>query len=305
MLDKIYLEITNVCNLSCSFCHKTKREKRLMTAEEFDLLTDKLKGKIRFLYFHLMGEPTLHPLLPDFIRSAREKGFLPMLTTNGSLLGEKGELLLQSLPHKISISLHAPEANPTFSSDGYLDDCILFAKRAAEKGCIVALRLWNLGSDADNSDILSKLHEEFPGEWKSIRGGISEKLGEKLFLEWGERFEWPDDEPNEVFEGSSGGGVKNCDKKPLKAFSCESKEEPEVFCYALRTHAGVLVDGSVVPCCLDADGVLTLGNLFESELDDILASPRAKAIFDGFSQRRAAEKFCQSCGFVKKFNIKS
>ena len=98
MLDKIYLEITNVCNLDCTFCHKTARAKKLMSAQEFDLLIDKLAGKAKYLYFHLMGEPTLHPLLPHFIKTARDKGFLPMITTNGSLLREKGEALLSALP---------------------------------------------------------------------------------------------------------------------------------------------------------------------------------------------------------------
>ena len=278
MPDKIYLEITNVCNLSCSFCHKTKREKRLMTAKEFDILTDKLKGKIRFLYFHLMGEPTLHPLLPEFIRSAREKGFLPMLTTNGSLLGEKGELLLQSLPHKISISLHAPEANPTFASDSYLDDCILFAKRAAEKGCIVALRLWNLEGNAltpsenkENAAILGALADAFPLLWKDTRSG--KRLGDKVYLEWGETFDWPD--MDAVDHGES------------------------CFCYGLRDQIGVLVDGTVVPCCLDADGKIPLGNLLQTPLEDILNSPRARAIKEGFDARRAIEPLCRHCGYAQ------
>lgn len=282
MLDKIYLEITNVCNLSCSFCHKTSRQKRLMTEEEFELLTDKLYGKAKYLYFHLMGEPTLHPLLPKFILRAKEKGFLPMLTTNGSLLGEeRGRLLLECLPYKISVSLHAPEANPTFASEGYLDGCIDFAKKAAERGTIVALRLWNLGSDADNTDVLKRLHSEFPDEWTPVRGGSSEKLAPKLFLEWGKRFEWPD----EALEAEGDGDG--------------------IFCYALRDHVGILVDGSVVPCCLDADGSLTLGNLYESELEEILSSPRAKAIFNGFSRHFATEEMCKNCGFAKKFRNRS
>ena len=77
MLEKIYLEITNVCNLDCSFCHKTARPHRRMTNEDFELLTDRLQGEVKYLFFHLMGEPLLHPLLPQFVRRAREKGFLP------------------------------------------------------------------------------------------------------------------------------------------------------------------------------------------------------------------------------------
>lgn len=278
MLDKIYLEISNVCNLDCSFCHKTKRQKRFMTKEEFDTLTDKLQGKAKYLYFHLMGEPTLHPLLPEFLDIARAKGFLPVITTNGSLLSSKGDDLFDHIPYKISISLHAPEANSAFDDERYLASCIDFAKKAAKKECIVALRLWNLGSDADNSDILATLHEAFPGEWVPIRGGSGERMAHKIFLEWGERFEWPDAEAK------------------------ESDEVAPAFCYALRDHVGVLVDGSVVPCCLDADGSITLGNLFDEDLEEIVSSPRAKAIYDGFSRRRAVEPLCRSCGFIKRFN---
>ena len=245
MLDKIYLEITNVCNMDCSFCHKTSRQKRIMTEEEFDFLTEKLRGRATYLYFHLMGEPTLHPLLPKFIKIAKSKGFRPILTTNGSLLGEKGEKLLEETPYKISISLHAPEANPKFADPTYLDNCIDFAKKSAQRGTIIALRLWNLGSDADNSEILDRLHRAFPDEWTQFRDGMSQKLAPKLFLEFGERFDWPDD------------------ALP------DAPADTEVFCYALRTHVGILVDGSVVPCCLDSEGTLTLGNLHESEFAGI------------------------------------
>ncbi|MBQ8381608.1 MAG: SPASM domain-containing protein [Clostridia bacterium] len=278
MIRKAYLEITNVCNLSCTFCHKTARPPRTMTEAEFDALTDRLAG-IRHLYFHLMGEPTLHPLLPRFIEIAKAKGFLPMLTTNGSLLSQKGDLLLKTLPHKISISLHAPAANPAFADPAYLSTAIDFARRAAEGGCIVALRLWNLGSaeEAENAPILEKLHAAFPGQWAPVRRGNGFVLAEKLFLEWGEQFDWPDPAAPALPEGA------------------------ELFCHGLRDQIGVLCDGTVVPCCLDADGNLALGNLFETELCEILASPRARAIYDGFTRRRGAEELCRRCGYARRF----
>ena len=278
MLDRIYLEITNICNLDCSFCHKTARTKRMMSAEEFDSLLEKIEGKSRYLFFHLMGEPTLHPLLPRFVDAARQKGFLPAITTNGSLLKQTGELLLAALPYKISISLHAPEANAAFSAPDYLQTCISFAKEAAAKGCIIALRLWNLGSDADNSKILDALHTSFPGEWRDLRGGSSQRLSTRIFLEWGERFAWPD---------------------PALP---ESDPDADLFCYGLRDQIGILVDGTVVPCCLDADANLALGNLFSSDLEQILASPRAKSIYDGFTRRRAVESLCRKCGYAKRFS---
>ncbi len=277
MLEKAYLEITNICNMACDFCHGTCRAPREMTMTEFETLTDRLEGEAEYLYFHLMGEPLSHPLLPQFIARAREKGFRPMLTTNGSLLGEVGEALLKSPPHRISISLHAPAANRAFAHPSYLNDCISFAKKAAAQGVIVVLRLWNLGGagEHENDGILETLHAEFPNEWVKNRAGY--RFAERLYLEWDREFVWPD---------------KNAPQAPPKT---------DIFCYGLRNHVGILVDGTVVPCCLDADGVMALGNLFETPLQEILATPRARAIKTGFDCRRAVEPLCRTCGFVKKF----
>lgn len=278
-IDKAFLEITNACNLSCSFCHGTKRAKRSLSVGEFEQLTDALAGQVTYLYFHLMGEPFLHPLLGQFVKRAWEKGFRPMLTTNGSLLSGRGQAVLENLPYKISISLHAPAANPAFADDAYLENCIAFAREVAARGCIVALRLWNLESaDAQtNAAVLERLHAAFPGEWGEVRGGSSLRLAPKLFLEWGKRFDWPD-----------------------PAAPAADADTP-IFCYGLRDQIGILCDGTVVPCCLDAEGNLALGNLFFTPLEDILKGARAKAIYDGFTRHRAAESLCRRCGYAKRF----
>ena len=281
MLDKIYLEITNTCNLDCTFCHKTVRQKAFMTKEQFAAILEKIRGKAKYLYMHLMGEPTLHPLLPDFVEKARENGFLPAITTNGSLLKKTGAQLLAAHPYKISISLHAPGANAAFSADGYLDSCVDFAKRAAESGTFVALRLWNLGTDKDNSGTILHLHNAFPGEWRDLRGGSSQRLCERVFLEWAEQFDWPDTE------------------------APEADANADMFCYGLRDQIGILVDGTVVPCCLDADANLALGNIFDTDLDAILSSERARKIYDGFTRRRATESFCRKCGYARRFSKSS
>ena len=142
----------------------------------------------------------------------------------------------------------------------------------------MALRLWNLGTDADNSHILEFLYKSFPGEWYDQRGGKSQRIGDKIFLEWGEHFEWPDP------------SLPECDV------------DADRFCHGLRDQIGILVDGTVVPCCLDSDGNIPLGNIFENTLDEILNSPRARAIYDGFTRRRAVESLCRKCGYAKRFS---
>ena len=268
---RAYLEITNCCNLACAFCHGTARAMKVMRAEEFELLTDRLQGQAEYLYFHLLGEPLTHPLLPEFIHSAVGKGFRPMLTTNGTLLPERSAALLETPLYKISISLHAPEGNGVFAGPEYLAGCTEFARRASDAGIITVLRLWNLGGmENGNNTILDTLHREFPGPWNEIRSGY--RLKEKVFLEWGQKFDWPDLALPEIGR--------------------------EFFCYGLRDQIGILADGTVVPCCLDAEGAISLGNLFDSTLEDILSSPRAKALYNGFTKHFAAEALCRRCGYA-------
>lgn len=244
------------------------------------MLTDKLIGQVKFLYFHLMGEPFLHPLLPEFVQIARHKGFIPVLTTNGTLLQQRSDLL-DALPHKIQISLHSHEGNNRQRVASYIGSVMAFAKEAARRSCIVVLRLWNQGgANRLNESILQLIAEHQPRPWTERHDGW--KLADNLFIENDVQFEWPD---------------KNHD----------TYDEKEVFCYALRNQIGILVDGTVVPCCLDHNGDLKLGNLFEQTITDIVSSSRAQAIYQGFTSHTAIEPLCQRCGYstvAKRFRSK-
>lgn len=246
-----------------------------MSEEEFRSLLPKLRPYSDFLYFHLMGEPLCHPDLERFLKLAGEAGFRVILTTNGTLLKSKQDILL-SAPgvHKINISLHAFEANDlSIPFTDYLAQCFAFGK-AAEGQKLVVYRLWNHGgAEEKNQQILAAMKAFFPAPWKEDRKGI--RIGDRVFLEYGDKFDWPD---LTAPEGSQ-----------------------HVFCYALRDQIGVLCDGTVVPCCLDHEGDLALGNLFEESMDSILNTDRAKAIYDGFSGRVAAEALCRKCGYARRF----
>lgn len=272
---KVYLEISNLCNLSCAFCPGTKRQPGRMQEQEFMAVLDKLQPYTDYLYFHLMGEPLCHPRLERFLELAGERGYRVILTTNGTLLHKHQQMLLaaQGL-HKVNISLHAFEANDLcVSFEDYLKDCLSFGRAAAGRKLVV-YRLWNHGGqDKRNQQILAALEKSFPKPWAQERQGI--RLAERTYLEHGEKFGWPDLSAEDGGEG--------------------------VFCYGLRDQIGVLWDGTVVPCCLDHEGDLALGNLLEQEMEEILQSPRAKAIYEGFSQRKAAEELCRKCGYARRF----
>ena len=196
MLKRAYIEITNICNLRCSFCPGTGRKKEFMPPERFRLLAEKLRGHVKYLYLHVMGEPLLHPRLGEILSIAADLGFRVCLTTNGTLLGERGEAVLTARGmHKVSVSLHSAEGNGMEDMAEYLTAVWDFSRRASAAGIICALRLWNLGgAEERNGEILSFLEERVgcrPLSLPQPRRG-SWKLGERLYLEQAERFDWPD-----------------------------------------------------------------------------------------------------------------
>ena len=272
---KVYLEISNLCNLNCTFCPGTQRPKQQMSREVFCILLEKLRPFTDYLYFHLMGEPLCHPLLEDFLHLAGESGFKVILTTNGTLLQKQQDILLAAPAlHKVNISLHAFEANDlTIPFEDYLSQCFEFGK-AAEGKIIACYRLWNQGGqDLANGAILRAMEGSFPKPWIPERRGI--RIGQRVYLENGDKFDWPDLTAPDTGD--------------------------QVFCYGLQDQLGVLCDGTVVPCCLDHEGDLALGNLLQQDLQEILDAPRAQAICRGFAARRAVEPLCRRCGYARRF----
>lgn len=267
MIDRCYLEITNICNLDCVFCPKTARPKRQMSLDEFDTLTDKLTGKVRFLYLHLMGEPMLHPDLDQMIGMARTKGFIPILTTNGTRCTG-----LNNWPYKIQISLHSQEANARGEIATYINRILDFATEGERHGSIIILRLWNQGGfDALNDKIHSLIAQRLPHPWTERHDGW--KLSRRIYIEYDRLFEWPDARSRQF-------------------------TPQDVFCYALRNQIGIHSCGTVVPCCLDHEGDIALGNLFDQDLDTILCTDRARRLYDGFTNHIAVEPLCQRCEYA-------
>ena len=227
-----------------------------------------------------MGEPLLHPALGRFLALAGERGFRVILTTNGTLLAQAAPTLLAAPAlHKLNLSLHSFEANAGGRLEDYVNQCAAFAKQAAGRGVLINFRLWNgdsaarTGWNAENARIVALLAAAFPGPWSPSRSG--ERLAERMYLDRAEIFDWPD--------------------------SNSADENARHGCYGLRDQLGVLCDGTVVPCCLDHEGELALGNLLTEELGDILEKPRTQAILAGFRRGEAVEGLCKRCGFAERF----
>lgn len=284
---KIYIEITNICNLACSFCPETKRAKNFMDVETFTHVLDEIKPYTDYIYLHVKGEPLLHPNLGELLDIAHLKGFKVNITTNGTLINKiKDNLIDKPAIRQINFSLHSLSGNTFKNEEDYLNNIINFSKGISTKGVYVALRLWNLTTNNSinminkrNESVLSIIEKEFNLPYKiqeKVEPSSSIKLAPNIYLNQDHEFQWPD------LYASNLGEIG--------------------FCYGLRTHVGILVDGTVVPCCLDGEGINNLGNLNDNSFKEIIESKRAVSIHDGFSNRLAVEELCQKCGYRTKMN---
>ncbi len=232
------------------------------------------------VYLHVMGEPLLHPRLKEILDICHEVGLNVNLTTNGTKLLEVIDVLKEAKAlRKVAISIQALEANGNNGWKEYLDQCVEAVSQLPDQ-VIVEYRLWNWDHSAIAPKEVEYLNEKYhikasyPELLQDNKYNNSIKLKDQHYIMFGEQFVWP---------------------------VAGKKTKMEGFCPALRRQLGILVDGSVVPCCLDSEGQLTLGNLHEQSLSSILESKKAKSILDGFSKRHRVMRLCQQCEFINEF----
>ena len=261
MFKKIYIEITNNCNLSCSFCPMNDREKKYISIEEFNTLLNKINGYTKYLYFHIMGEPLMHPNINELINIASER-FNINITTNGYLLNRIRD---NKNIRQINISLHSYNERYTKSLKEYLSNIFEAVDMLRVNNTIINYRLWINSVDKDR--IIHKLEEKYNVEI----GNERIKLAEDVYLDFDKEFIWP--------------SLDN-------AFSNDIGT-----CMGTRSHIGILVDGTVVPCCLDNNGYINLGNIYKNDLSDIIASDKFIEIKKGFLCNKKVNELCKKCNF--------
>lgn len=266
---KVYVEITSSCNLACSFCPPTQRPAAFLTVDQFRHIAAQIAPLTDHVHFHVKGEPLLHPRLPELLGVAAEFRLRVHIVTNGTLIAKVGPALVgHRALHQVSFSLHS-ERPQAISVADYFTPIAEYARKAAALGTVVALRFWR----HPEPELLAAVEAEFA--WMApevrVREGKGFRVAEAIFVHFEREFVWPS------LEGH------------LRSLWG--------YCLGLRDQIAILVDGTVVPCCLDSEGVMALGNVFSDDLTPILASPRAQAIYRGFTERRCVEPLCQRCGF--------
>ena len=271
---KIYIEITNICNLNCSFCSKVEKPKRTMTKEEFTHILSEIKPYTDNIYLHVKGEPLLHPNLIDFLHIAEEHNIKVNLTTNGVLFPRKvNELAKCNSLQKINFSLHSENNVPN-----YLEDIFNSVENLKDKTIIY--RLWTLQNgkfDEKSTRTVEKIIDYYklsPEIVEKIYNENNVKITPTIYVDKDNEFEWPDDNKEETTNG---------------------------FCMALKTQIAILVDGTVVPCCLDSNGKINLGNIYTDSFESIVNSKRCQDLKKSFQDRKPCEKLCLSCTYKNRF----
>jgi len=266
MYKKVYVEITNNCNLNCDFCIKNHRINKFMSMDEFKVILDKLKGHTKYLYFHLLGEPLLHPHINEFIDLA-SKDYYINITTNGYLIKRIKD---NKNIRQINISLHSYDERYHLDLETYINN-IFDSIDTLKKQTYISLRFWTKSKYIN--EILGFINKKYHLDLNisNIKNNIT--LEENVFLSTNEEFIWPDLE-NEYYDEIG-------------------------TCLALKDHIGILVDGTIVPCCLDSKGYIDLGNIYKEDLNDVQRKDRYIQMINGFKQNKKVEFLCKKCPIKK------
>lgn len=263
MYKKVYVEITNTCNLSCDFCIRNKRNNKFMSINEFEVILKKLKGLTNYLYFHVLGEPLIHPKINELIDLATTYNYKINITTNGYLINK---IIDNKNINMINISLHSYNEKYNIQLDTYLTNIFKVVDNLIKNNTLVNLRLWV--NNKYNNDIIKQINEYYHINIKLEKCTIKKNL----YLDFNKSFIWPD--LNNNYYSKSGK------------------------CYGLITHFGILVDGTIIPCCLDSEGIIKLGNIFKDNINEVLNSNRCINMVNNFKNNKKVEELCKHCKFL-------
>jgi radical SAM protein with 4Fe4S-binding SPASM domain len=280
--NKIYVELTNICGLSCSFCPSQKPPTNTMNVDDFESIIKQVSNYTNVITFHMFGDPLTLSNLEQYLDITHKYNLKVEIVTSGYYLNKfNPKIFLHTAIRQINFSLNSFNKNDMgMSLDEYLqymfDICKL--KLQSKANFFINFRLWNLSKEKKsysfNIEVIKKLEEYFnisinKEEKDSIR------LDNKILLDFDNYFQWP---------------------------SLESTNNTNGTCYGLKSHIGILSNGDVVPCCLDCNGHIVLGNLQNNTLDYILNDKKAQNIIEGFKNNIAVEVLCKKCTFKHRFN---
>ena len=264
---KIYIEITNACNLNCSFCIKNQRKTIYITKENYKLIINKIKDYTKEIYLHVLGEPLLHKDINYFIEYANQNNLLVNITTNGYLIEN---IKNNNKIHRINISLHSFNEKYNIQLNNYLENIFNIVDKL-RNNTFVSLRIW-VGNN-NTEEIIKYINNRYNTNIIKLENNTKTKITNNLIIDTFHEFIWPD--LNNSYYNEIGK------------------------CMGLIDHIGILSDGTIIPCCLDSKGIINLGNIYNENIDTVLNKPIVKEMINGFKNGRKCQELCKHCSFLE------
>ncbi|OCL83900.1 radical SAM/SPASM domain-containing protein [Arcobacter porcinus] len=284
---KVHIELTNICNLKCTFCPPKLHPNKIMDLELFDRLNLELKEFTNELAYHIVGDPLVLGNLNEYLNISKKHNLKVNITTTANNISNRHyETLLNKTIKQINFSLNSYNANSHKKSfQDYLEPILNFVKYAQEQNheYFINFRIWNLDEEKSAKEFNKKVFDSL-NSFFGIDLNIDEiyenrpkniRVARKIFINFDEYFVWPSLK-NEIVSKSG-------------------------FCHGLSSHFGILSNGAVVPCCLDLDASINLGNIENKSIKEILNSNRAKDMINGFKKGILVEELCQKCEYRTRF----
>lgn len=265
-LKKIYIEITNACNLNCSFCIKNKRQITYMTIDNFKLIIDKIKNYTKEIYLHILGEPLLHQHIDELIIYATKNNLKVNITTNGYLISK---IKNNHNIHRLNISLHSFNQKYKLPLEKYIKN-IFDTIDNIKDTTFITLRLWI--KDKNTDYILKYINDRYNTNITNLKDNTKTKITKNIQIDTFHEFIWPDLNNNYYNEKGT--------------------------CKGLIDHIGILSDGTIIPCCLDSQKIIELGNIYENNLEEIFEKEIVKEMIKGFKNNYKCQELCKHCSFI-------
>lgn len=273
---KIYIEITNICNLNCSFCSKDNRIKESISLTKMEEVLNKINDYTDYVYLHVKGEPLLHPKLKEILDLCEKYHKKVNVTTNATLVKEKESILNHPAIRQINLSVHSEN-----KKENYLEEIFEVVDKLKNKN--IVYRFWTMEANnlpKESTDSVEKIINHYqlsPEIVEKLKKDTNIKINSHTYVNKANQFIWPD--INNDYYKETG------------------------YCYALKDQLAILVDGTVVPCCLDSNGIINLGNIYNNDLSEIIGSSRYQEMRIGFCNRKVTEELCKHCSYKERFDI--
>ncbi|MEA2017385.1 MAG: radical SAM/SPASM domain-containing protein, partial [Campylobacterota bacterium] len=272
---KVYIELTNICGLNCTFCPTKDIKSQTISIELYEDILIQLQPYTKDIAFHVFGDPLTLSNLEDYLDIAFKYNFKVHITTTGYYLNNFNlNIFLHKAIKQINFSLNSYNKNEmNITLEEYLEPIFRLCDMKLEKKVhnFINFRVWNLDNNIDNESKFNKqifklLSDKFKINLDDINYNKSVRLDNQILIDFDNYFKWP---------------------------NLDDIEHSNGYCHGLSSQIAILSSGTVVPCCLDSFGVIDLGNLNKKTLKDILQSKRAVNIVEGFKKNIAIEELCQ------------